>query len=247
MPAPSPITKPSRSLIPRAAGFFRVVITRGECAHGGKSADAHGRDGRFGAAGDHHVSIVVLDDAEGISDGMGAGGAGGGRRLVRSLGAEAHGDLAGGKVDDRGRNKERRNLARAAFEQSGVFAFDNVESADAGTDVDAYALVVLRSDFQSRHLHRFIRCSDGEVDEARHLLDFFFLDIVQRVEVLDFGGDLAGEGAGVETGDASDAALAREHGLPHFIGGIAHAADQAEPRNYDPASQLFPRFPCLPM
>ena len=46
---------------------------------------------------------------------------------------------------------------------------------------------------QARHLERFIRGGDGQVDEASHLLDFFFLDEVERVEVLDFSGDLAGE------------------------------------------------------
>ena len=76
------------------------------------------------------------------------------------------------------------------------------------------------------------------MDEASHLLQFFFLDVVQRVEVPDLGGDLAGEVGGVETGDASDAALAGEHALPHFVGGIAHAADEAEAGDYDPASQV---------
>ena len=55
--------------------------------------------------------------------------------------------------------------------------------------------VVFRRDLQAGHLHRFLRRSDGEVDEPAHLLHFFFLDEIQRVEVLDFGGDLAGEAA----------------------------------------------------
>jgi len=36
------------------------------------------------------------------------------------------------------------------------------------------------------------------VNEAAHLLDLFFLDEVERVEVFDFGGDGAGKVGGVE-------------------------------------------------
>jgi len=66
------------------------------------------------------------------------------------------------------------------------------------------------------------------VNEASHLLHFFFLDELERIEVADFGGDLAGEGGGVEMGDAVDAALAGEQGLPDDVGGIADGADEAD-------------------
>ena len=55
------------------------------------------------------------------------------------------------------------------------------------------ALGDLRRDLQARSLHGFIRGRQGQVDEAAHLLQFFFLDELQRIEILDFGGDLAGE------------------------------------------------------
>src|ERR1022692_2255261 len=117
--------------VPGTTGASRVVIARGESAHGGESANAHGSDGGLGASGNHYVGIAVLDDAERIADGVGAGGAGGGRRFVGALGAEAHGDVSGGEVDDGGGNKKWRDLARAAFEESCMFAFDHVESANA--------------------------------------------------------------------------------------------------------------------
>jgi len=161
-------------LIPGTAGFFRIVIARGKRAHGGESADAHGGDGRLGAACDHHVSVVVLDDAKRVSDGMSAGGAGCGRGFIRALGSETHGDLAGRKIDDGRGNKERGNLARTALHQCRVFALDDVESADAGTDVYAHALGIFRRDLQTRHFERFIRRGQGQMDEASHFLDFFF-------------------------------------------------------------------------
>src|SRR5208283_1842071 len=223
--------------VPGTAGFFRFVIAGGKRAHGGEAADAHLGDGGFGAAGDHHIGVIVLDDAEGIADGVSAGGAGRGRGLVRSLGAKTHGDVAGGEVDDGRGNKKRGNLSRAAFDEGGVFAFDDVETADAGTDMNTDPLGVFGGDPQPRHFESLIRCGDGEVDEASHLFDFFFFDEVEGVEVLDLGGDAAGKITGIELGDAGHAALTGKHGLPHFSGGVAYATDQADAGNYDPASQ----------
>ena len=239
-------------LVPGTAGASGIVVARGERAHGGESADAHGSDRGFGASGDHHVGIAVLNDAEGIADGMSAGGAGGRGGFVRTLGAEAHGDVSGGEIDDGGGNEERRDLARAAFQQRGMFALDDVESADAGADVHADRLGVFRRHFELRHLHRFICGGDGEVNEAAHLLDFFFLDEVEGIEVADLGGDLAGKSGSVECGDAIDAALAREQGLPHRVGGIADGADQADAGDDDPSCRItrqsyLPALACLPM
>ena len=101
-------------------------------------------DGGFGAAGDHGVGVAALDDAEGVADGVGGGGAGGGGGLVGAARAVVDGDVAGGEVDDGAGDEEGRDLARAAGEQVDVLALDDVESADAGADVDADAVVVRR-------------------------------------------------------------------------------------------------------
>src|SRR5215471_6458027 len=179
---------------------------------------------------------------------MSTGGAGGGGGLVGALRSEAHGNVAGGKVHDGGRNKERRDLARTAFEESPMFALDDVESADAGADVDADAFVDSRSDFEAARLHRFLRRSKGEVDEAAHFLGIFFLDELQRVEVLNLGGDLAGMIGGVELRNLRDATLPCQQVFPDFFGGVAHPADQSNAGNDDPSCQTyFPPFACLPM
>ena len=112
-PAPSPMMKPSRSLsngrLARCGSSLRVDSAR----IAAETADAHRRDGRLGPAGDHHVGVVALDDLEGVADGVRRGRARRARRRVRSLGAETDGDLAGRQIDDRGRNEERRDAARA--------------------------------------------------------------------------------------------------------------------------------------
>ena len=203
--------------IPRAARAGRVVVACRECAHCRESTDTHGSDRGFGASGNHYVGIAISNDAHGIANGVSAGSAGGSRRFVRALGAESHGNVPGGKVDDGSGDEEWRDLARAAFEKRLVLALDYVETANAGADVDAHLLGILGSNFEFRHLHRFIGRGEREVDEAAHLLDFFFLDEIERVEIAYFGSDLAGECGGVKCGNAVHAALARRQSLPYGL------------------------------
>src|SRR5208282_2284954 len=119
-----------------------------------------------------------------------------------------------------------------------MFALDDVESADARADMHADALGVFGRDLEPGHLHRFVGGGDGEVDEAAHLLYFFFLDEVKGVKVADLGCDLAGKSGGVEPGNAADAAFAGEQGLPYCAGGMADGADQADAGDDDPSRQI---------
>ena len=52
------------------------------------------------------------------------------------------------------------------------------------------------------------------MDEASHLFQFFFFDELQGIEILDFGGDLAGELGGIKLRDPGHAAFAGER-FPH--------------------------------
>src|SRR5260370_17644199 len=110
----------------------------------------------------------------------------------------------------------------------------------------ADVLRVFGRDLELRHLHCFVSRGDGEVDEAAHLLHFFFLDELEGIEVADLAGNLAGEGGGVELGDAVDTALAREQALPHCVGGITHGAYQADAGNDHPPFPLTPPITSLP-
>src|SRR5262249_8080298 len=75
----------------------------------------------------------------------------------------------------------------------------------------------------------------GHLDEARHFLQFFFLDPAVRVEILDFAGDTAVEAGGVKACDAGDAAHTGDEILPAFFGADAESADQAD-TGYDDAA-----------
>ena len=181
------------SRIPGTAGLLGIVIPGGKRAHGGESADSHRSDGCFRAARDHYVSVAAGDDLESVADGVGARGTSRAGGLVRPPGLVADADMPGGQIDDRGGNEKRRDLARAAIQQIAVLALDHIESADSGSDVDADALGNLGRHLQARSFHGLIRRRHGQVDEASHLLQFFFLDELQGIEILDFGGNLAGK------------------------------------------------------
>ena len=197
-------------LVPRPAGFFGIVIARGKSAHSRESANTHGSDCGFRAAGYHDIGVVVLNDAEGIADGMCAGSAGRSGSFIGSLCTIAHGNVPSRQIDDCRGNEEGRYLARAAFHQRGMLALDDVETSDARADMDPNPFVILWSDFEAGHLHGFVRGRDSQMDETSHLFQFFFLDELQRVEVLDLGRDLASKIAGIELGDACNPAVARK-------------------------------------
>ena len=83
MPAPSPITKPSRSLSNGREAFLGIVVARAQGLHRAKAADADGHDGGLGAAGEHHFGLAHFDGAPGLADGVVGGGAGGAGGEVR--------------------------------------------------------------------------------------------------------------------------------------------------------------------
>ncbi len=238
MPAPSPTTKPSRSLSKGRQACWGSSLRVERALHGGEAADAQRGDGGFGAAGDHGVGVAALDDAEGVADGVGGGGAGGGGGLVGAAGAVFDGDVAGGEVDDGAGDEEGRDLAGATVEQVDVLALDDVEAADAGADVDADAVVIFIGDLEAGVGHRLGRGGEGEVDEAAHLAGLFFVDEEERVEVLDLGGEADGMAGEIKGLDLGHAATASEQTFPDLRGGFADPADEPE-AGYDDATCPF--------
>src|SRR4051812_41553499 len=62
-------------LVPRAAGPRRVVVAGREGAGGAEAGHAKLAQGGLGAAGDHDVGLVVLDEPHGVADRVRPGGA----------------------------------------------------------------------------------------------------------------------------------------------------------------------------
>src|SRR5690606_18394593 len=88
------------------------------------------------------------------------------------------------------------------------------KAAEADTDDGPDELFVDRALVDTRALHGLIRRRNRVVDEGIHLLDPLLLDEVRRIEALHLGGDLRRIVSRVEAGDAGDAALSMNHGLP---------------------------------
>src|SRR5438445_7213160 len=222
----------------RADGYLFCVLAE-NALHRGETADTHGRDGGFGAAANHHLGITALDNFERVADGVGRGRArrrGGRIRPARPI---ADRDVARGQVDDCGGNEERRDLAGAALQQLGVLALDNVESSDARGHVYASGIRDLRGDFEAGHLHRKVSRRQGDLDEPADLLQLFFLNPVQRIEVLHLAGDAAVESVGIKLGNRADAGLAGLKSVPGFFSADPAGANQTHTRYHDPAIQRW--------
>src|SRR5690606_9582941 len=111
-----------------------AVVARGERLHIGEAGDADGGDGGLGAAGDHHVRVAAGDDVRRVSDGVVAGGAGGGHGFVRAARAEEHAHVPGGDVHDHHRDDEGAHAVRAALDEDADLVFQGAQAADAAAD-----------------------------------------------------------------------------------------------------------------
>src|SRR5471032_2287652 len=118
-----------------------------------------------------------------------------------------------------------------------VLALDDFKSADSAADVDPHPLGVLRGHLQTRTRQGELRRRDGELDEAPHLLDLFFLDVVGWVETLHFSRDPAGEGRWIELGDGRNPALAHADGLPGRFRAYAERRQQPDAGHYHSSRQ----------
>jgi hypothetical protein len=145
--------------------------------------------------------------------------------------------MSGSQIHDGRRNKKWRDAAGPAFHQLPVFAFNDVESADAGGYVDANLIEIGLFGGPVRGLDGEVGSSQSDLDEAAHFLEFFFLNPQKGIEVLHFAGDFAVKIGGIEKRNGADAALAGEEVFPCLLRTDAQRTDQSNARNYYPASQ----------
>ena len=119
MPAPSPITNPSRwasnGREARCGSSFRVDKAR----RAQNPASPNGRDRRLSPSRQHAVGVAAGDHPIGISDGMGARRAGRRVSCVRSPAAVFDRNIAGRLIDD-DRKRKRRDAVRTSLEQGFV-------------------------------------------------------------------------------------------------------------------------------
>src|SRR5574341_424208 len=119
---------------------------------------------------------------------MGACGTSRNRGNIRPLGAILHGYVARGQVDYERGDEERGNfLVSAVLEREMVF-LDCGQSAETGADQNTDSLGILLGHRETGILHCKLSSRQRILDEEVHLFNFFFIDEILRVEVLDFTG-----------------------------------------------------------
>jgi hypothetical protein len=228
------------------AGAAGIVVAGRKGAAGGESADAHRRDGGFGAPGEHGVGVAAADDLGGVSDGMGARSAGGYDAAIRTTEAEADGDLAAGHVADHHRNEERADAIDALLHARFDLALQRSDAADAGADEHADTVAVFVRDFKAAVVHRLLGGGDGELREAIHLASFFFVAPLMGIEVLDLGPKRDGIARSIKEGEGRDAALPGKDGLPTLFRPMRHRGDGPEAGDdHSPGHTLCPLRPWL--
>ena len=232
MPAPSPMTKPSRSSSHGREARSRGVVEVGrERPRRGEARDAEPADRGLGAARDHHVGVAERDQPRRVADRVGAGRAGGHHRVVRPLEAEADRDLAAHQVDQARRDEERADPARAALLELDRGVGDGAEAADAGADQHAGALpVVLVDGLPAGVRDRLDRGGEAVDDEqvvlARllgrdHRVDVeVALAVAARHQARDLGRQIVDR----EAVDPADAALACGQPAPDHVRRRSRAA-----------------------
>jgi hypothetical protein len=126
--------------------------------------------------------------------------------------------MSGDHVDDAARDKEGRNLFRAA--RLGILlvvCLDRIQAADAGAHRHADPRTILRGHHDARILHG-IGCGGVAVmHEGIHLAQVFGGEIFLRIEPVHGAAEAHRKGANVEASDRADAALPREHAGPRRI------------------------------
>src|SRR2546428_1235514 len=100
---------------------------------------------------------------------MGSGRTSGTGSGIRPPGAEPDRNLPRSQIDDARWNKKRRNLARAAFQESLMLALDDRKSANSGSDENSRSLGQLRRNGEPRLNDRVIGGSDRDVQKRDHL------------------------------------------------------------------------------
>ena len=116
-----------------------------------------------------------------------------------------------------------------------MLALDNVESTDPAADIDADPFRERWVDLQIGAPYGEIGSGDREEDEAAHLLEIFLVNVIERIEILDFTGDRTTEVFRIEQRNRADAIAGFEQRLPSSIGPDAHWRNHSDSGDDDPA------------
>ena len=168
--------------------------------------------GGLGAAREDGVGLPAADRGSRLADRGRAGRAGGDRREVLAVDPELDRDLAARRVDEHGRDEERRDAVEAALGERLLLLGDRRDAADRRPDEDPDARRV--DAVEPGVVPRLLRGGDGEEDVPVHAPRLLRRDEVADVEAAHLGRDANRVLGGVERLDPPHPAPARDRSVP---------------------------------
>jgi len=198
-----------------------IIALGGQRLRLGEAGDSNRTDGRFRAAGQHHVGIIQRDHPSGITDAVGTGRAGRDDCMIGAHQAIFDGYLAGYEIDQPSVDKMRADPARSPVMQHDRLFFYSRQSADSGTDRTASAqLGFVGHVGETGILERLTGGIDTIDDERIDLpLDLVVdaqigIEAIFMIRRLDLAGDMAFLIGCIKAGDLSRAGLGSQYVAP---------------------------------
>ncbi len=157
---------------------------------------------------------------------------------VRPLGAEADRDLPGRQVDDGAEGMKNGEILRGPPSRYAMCSRSMVVNPPMPEPMNTPTRGAISGvTVELGVVHRKLRGGDGELNEDVHLLQFLFLDPLQRVEALDLAGKARRKRRRVEAGDRADATHAATEGIPVCLGADTNRRHQADAGHDDSPAQ----------
>ena len=208
--------------------FGRLIAARAHGLGSVESSHADRRERRFGAAGEHRVTVAAPDNLNGLADGVSTGGAGRDRHPVGPLAAKANRQNARAQVGDDLRDQKRRNAPRSDLAQPVASRLHRGDAAHARADDTADARRVFPGDFQPRGLLGHQTSGEHVLLEGIESPRVLAVHPAQGIEALHLTGNARLVTRGVKPRDWPNAVLARDERLPRLLRADAERGDEAD-------------------
>src|SRR4051812_19659561 len=146
-------------------------------------------------------------------------------------------DLPCGKINDGRRNEEGRDATRPIVKKFRVLALDGPEISYAAADVSSNLFRILVRDFKATVFDGFVRGGDGVMNKGAHLARLFLLDVIERVEIFNFGSKLNRKLFRIELLDIVHAAATLHQRRPSGLNRVADRRNETNPRDHNATFQ----------
>ena len=173
----------------------------------------------------------MLNRSERIANRIGTRSASRHNTFARTLELKSNGNVARRHVSNHHRDKERADSRRPFAEEFLVLIMQSLHAADTRADEDARPLAV--DVFKSSVVYGKARRRQCKLRVSVHALNFFLVDELRGVEVLNLAGDLGCVIRRVKARDTPNAVCARKTRRPEFFLANANRRDYSQPCDYD--------------